>query len=203
MNTLELRSTVPTPPTGSSLESHGVDHVIRGWRTARRFRTEPIADATLHDILELAVCAPTCRLAQPWRFTIPGPITTLRLAQVGYEVMLQHSGQLAAEGTRRMLLEAPRLIGVSIAYANANNPRFRDEDFAAVCCAVQNLTLAAHARGLAVWWRSGAVVRDARTHATLQLKAEEHLVGLLHLGYPLACVSCELKPASSKTRWLE
>ena len=181
----------------------GVDRAILGWRSARRFKPDPIPEALLAEILELAVRAPTCRLAQPWRFTVPGAQTTARLAEVGHQVMLEQGGQLAAEGTRKLLLDAPRLVGVSVAYADPGNPRFVDEDFAAVCCAIQNFTLAAFERGLAVWWRSGALVRDSRTNSALQLEPLEHLVGLLHIGYPLACVECELKSAASKTRWLE
>ena len=180
-----------------------VDTAILEWRTARRFKPEAVAVDVLEEILALAVRAPNCRMAQPWRFSVPGPCTSLELAQVGFEIMLEQSGFLAAEGTKRLLLEAPCLVGVSVQFSDSKNARRSDEDFAAVCCAIQNLTLAAHARGLAVWWRSGAVVRDERTWRVLGLEASEQLVGLLHLGYPLACVECSLeKSATTKTRWL-
>ncbi len=180
-----------------------IDCALLEWRSARRFQSTPIAESTLRELLELAVHAPCSRLAQPWRFSVPGKTTRTRLTRIAHDVTRGIAGSNAALQTAKMLHQAPALVAVSVLYTNSQNIRAQREDYAAVCCAIQNLTLAAHARGLAIWWRSGYVVRHANTASLFKLGANEELVGLLHIGYPIAGVYQNLKPASNHTRWLE
>src|SRR5512137_1248761 len=44
--------------------------VIRSRRTVRSFTSEPVSDADLKELIDLAILAPTGMNAQPWRFTI-------------------------------------------------------------------------------------------------------------------------------------
>ena len=44
--------------------------------------------------------------------------------------------------------------------------------------------LAAHARGLAGYWRTPAVLRDPGGRRALGIRDGEEFVGLLHLGHP-------------------
>ncbi len=161
-----------------------------------------MSDDVIKGLLELAARAPTCRLAQPWRFHVIGDHTRQELTQLGLEVMSAHACTKAGEGTQRMLLEAPRLLAVSAHYQHGANERRIDEDYAAVCCCIQNPILAAHDRDLSIWWRTGALVRHEHTHFLLQLEDGEQLVGILTVGYAETGVHATLKPASSHTRWL-
>jgi nitroreductase len=175
---------------------------LETWTTARRFRPEPVSGALIGQLLELAVHAPTCRLAQPWRFHIIGEHTRLALGELGRVVMGECGSEKAGIGSQHMLLSAPSLVAVSVRYSQANNPRRVDEDYAAVCCCIQNLNLVAHAHGLSLWWRTGALVRHQQTHTLLGLGNDEQLVGIITIGYPEQGVYANLKPASSHTRWL-
>ncbi len=63
---------------------------------------------------------------------------------------------------------------------------FRErEDYAACCCAVQNLMLCLWEGGVACKWSTGALTRDARFHGLLGADAAEQMVvGLFSMGYP-------------------
>ena len=57
-----------------------------------------------------------------------------------------------------------------------------EEDIAATSSAIYIVLLAAHARGLAAYWRTPAVLRSEAGRAAVGLPGDERFVGLLHLG---------------------
>jgi nitroreductase len=59
-----------------------------------------------------------------------------------------------------------------------------EEDLCAAAVASYIVLLAAHARGLAGYWRTPAVLREPEGRAAVGLEEGERLVGLLHLGPP-------------------
>merc|ERR1719160_1568952 len=56
------------------------------------------------------------------------------------------------------------------------------EDYAACCCAVQNLCLALHADGVGTKWTTGAVNFDPRFAAAAGLPDDEYVVGTIWFG---------------------
>jgi nitroreductase len=58
------------------------------------------------------------------------------------------------------------------------------EDLLAAAVAAYIVLLAAHARGLAGYWRTPAVLRDPGGRRALAIDDEEEVIGLLHLGHP-------------------
>ena len=59
------------------------------------------------------------------------------------------------------------------------------EDYASVCCAIQNLTLYLAEAGVACKWTTGPVTRDPRFFELMGLDPEaEFVVGLIWYGYP-------------------
>ena len=59
-----------------------------------------------------------------------------------------------------------------------------EEDLHATAVASYIVLLAAHARGLAGYWRTPALLRGEEGRAAVGLPAGERFVGLLHLGRP-------------------
>ena len=59
-----------------------------------------------------------------------------------------------------------------------------EEDLHATAVASYIVLLAAHARGLAGYWRTPGLLRDERGRAAVGLPGGERFVGLLHLGHP-------------------
>jgi nitroreductase len=56
------------------------------------------------------------------------------------------------------------------------------EQIVAAGAAAENLFLAAHDLGFGVMWKTGAAAYDAKVKAALGLKADDHIVAIMHVG---------------------
>src|SRR5918997_6410931 len=132
---------------------------IRTRRTHKAYGPEPVDRATLDELFELARWAPNHHLTNPWRFRVLGPRTLARLKEVA-----------GPEGAAK-LDRAPTLVLVS-AVGN-------EEDRDATAAAAYIVLLAAHARGLASYWRTPEVVQTTEGRAALGIPDDEQILGLL------------------------
>jgi len=146
-----------------------VEEAIRTRRTHKVYGAEPVDRATLEQLLELARWAPNHNLTNPWRFRVLGPRTLAALKEA--------AGPEAASKLDR----APTLVCVS-AVQSGEDPVADEEDLLAAGCATYALLLGAHARGLAAYWRTPAVLRTEAGRAALDLPANERAIALVHLG---------------------
>src|SRR3954471_8931934 len=146
-----------------------VEQAIRTRRTHKAYRPEPVDREQLEEILDLARWAPNHHLTNPWRFRVVGPAALERLKAA--------SGAQAAPKLDR----APTLVAVSYV-RTPDDPVADEEDLLAAGCAAYIVLLAAHGRGLAAYWRTPAVLRDAAGRDALGIPEAEHAIGLLHLG---------------------
>lgn len=147
-----------------------VETAIRTRRTHKAFTAEPLAPALLEELFELAAWAPNHHLTVPWRFRVVGPQTLARLQEVA-----------GPEGAAK-LERCPTLVIVSCRLDE--DPLTAEEDLHATAVASYIVLLAAHARGLAGYWRTPALLREEAGRAAAGLPAGERTVGLLHLGHP-------------------
>jgi nitroreductase len=146
-----------------------LETAIRTRRTHKAYGAEPVDRATLDALLELARWAPNHHLTNPWRFRVLGPRALAALKDA--------AGPEAAAKLDR----APTLVCVSVVQAG-EDPVADEEDLLAAGCATYALLLGAHARGLAAYWRTPAVLRGAAGRAALELPVEERAIALVHLG---------------------
>ncbi len=147
-----------------------VETAIRSRRTHKAFSSEPIPREELDELLELARWAPNHHLTAPWRFRVIGPAALERLKEVA-----------GPEGAAK-LERCPTLVVVSCALSG--EPVQDEEDLHATAVAAYIVLLAAHARGLAGYWRTPGLLRADEGRAALGLAGEERFVALLHLGHP-------------------
>lgn len=148
-----------------------------------------VAREVLLEILEDAHAAPTHGLTQPWRFHVFTGDARVRLAD-GLQEIYDRVTPAAArnEDKRTKLGTTPRLSPVVIAVVarvvpNGKIPEI--EEIAATACAVQNLMLSAHAKGLGSYWSTPPVATSPEFAAWLGLDATHRMLGLVYLGYPL------------------
>jgi len=141
-----------------------VEEAIRTRRTHKAYGPEPVDRVTLDALFELARWAPNHHLTNPWRFRVLGPRALERLKQA--------AGPEAAPKLDR----APTLVVVSAAGD--------DEDRDATAAAAYIVLLAAHARGLASYWRTPEVLHTDAGRAAVGVPGDEQVLGLLHLGMP-------------------
>jgi nitroreductase len=150
-----------------------VDEAIRTRRTHKAYAPEPVARETLDELFELARWAPNHHLTNPWRFRVLGPEALARVKVVA---------EALDAGSGAKLDRAPTLVAVSV--TQAGDPVADEEDALAGAVAAYIVLLAAHARGLAGYWRTPAVLRSAEGRAALGIAEDERVLGLLHLGRP-------------------
>ena len=150
-----------------------VEDAIRTRRTHKAYRPEPVDRATLDELFDLARWAPNHHLTNPWRFRVVGPQALERLKEAADAV---------EAGSGRKLDRAPTLVAVTV--SPTGEPVQDREDLIAGAVAAYIVLLAAHARGLAGYWRTPAVLRDPAGRAALGIEEREEILGLLHLGHP-------------------
>jgi nitroreductase len=148
-----------------------------------------VSRQTVEELLELARWAPNHFLTQPWRFRVLGPEALRRLAAVG------------KPGELEKLARAPTLVVASVKLAGDDYQR--REDRFATAAAVYIVLLAAHARGLASYWRTPKLLQLREGQAAVGMAEDEEFVGLIHLGPPVeAPAAKERKPVSDYAEFL-
>jgi nitroreductase len=141
---------------------------IRTRRTHKSFGPEPVPREELEELFDLARFAPNHHLTEPWRFRVLGPASFERLKEA------------AGPAEAPKLERAPTLV---VASARLQGDELQDaEDLHATAAAVYAVLLGAHARGLASYWRSPAVLRTEEGRRAVGLPDDEHVLGLIHLG---------------------
>jgi len=146
-----------------------VEEAIRSRRTHKVYGSEPVDRETLLELFDLARWAPNHHLTNPWRFRVVGPQALAALKRA------------AGKKDAGKLDRAPTLVVVS-ALQSGEDPVADEEDVLAAACAAYIVLLAAHARGLAGYWRTPAVLRTAPGRAAAGVPDDERVLGLLHLG---------------------
>ena len=147
-----------------------------------------VSREVLLTILEDAHWAPTHGLTQPWRFQVFTGEARVRLADGLGEIYDRVTLASARNEDKRAKLGAgPRLAPVVIAVAARVDPNGRIpevEEIAATSCAVENLLLSAHEKGIGSFWSTPPVTMSAEFASWLGLDATHRMLGLVYLGYP-------------------
>jgi len=151
-----------------------IEKAIRTRRTHKAFGARELDRAVVAELLELARWAPNHHLSNPWRFRVIGPRTRGRLMALADSVQ---------GGSGMKLARAPTLIAVT-AYLSGDPVQDR-EDLLATAVAAYLVLLGAHARGLAGYWRTVALLDDPRGREMLGIAPAEAPVGLVYLGEPV------------------
>lgn len=146
---------------------------VRGRRTHKAYGHQPVDRAILEELFELARWAPNHHLTNPWRFRVLGPEALARL---------KTAAEAQQPGSAGKLDRAPTLVAVSAVVDP--DPVVAEEDRDAAAVAAYLVLLGAHARGLAGYWRTPAVLRDRAGRSALGIDENEQTLGLLHLGPP-------------------
>ncbi|MGE5599139.1 MAG: nitroreductase family protein [Bacteroidota bacterium] len=150
-----------------------VIEAIKERRTVRRFRPDPVPEATIGRLIEAARRAPSAGNLQPWRFTVvlnQGARQALAAAAAGLEFIAEAPVCLvfSAEPQRS-----------AAKYGRRGAELYCLQDTAA---AIENLLLAATGFGLGSCW-VGAFDEQAVREA-VGLPAEQRPVAIIALGHP-------------------
>ncbi|WP_027132933.1 5,6-dimethylbenzimidazole synthase [Geminicoccus roseus] len=185
------------PPAFGEAFRQELEELLAWRRDVRRFRTDPVAEADMLDLLRLACLAPSVGNAQPWRF-VRVRSAELR-ASLARHVDLENQLAAAAYDDEAAaayaalklhgLREAPELLAVfADEHPEAGRGLGRRTMPETLCystvLAIHTLWLAARARGIGIGWVS--ILDPATVAALLRVEPSWRLVGLLCVGYPQA-----------------
>ena len=167
-----------------------LSEAIKGRRSVRKFKVQPVSRETLEKILDLALWAPSGMNRQEWYFVV--------LQGGKKEALLKIFGE-AFEAFRpnleKVFADKPKIVeGIKgffqtyggapvfiLAYAGKSASGNWDTHSTAV--ALQNLLLAAYAEGLGGVWTDGILAKETEINALLRVEGRK-LVAVVPLGYP-------------------
>jgi nitroreductase len=180
MQEMDRWDQVAVPPTTVS-----VYEALYRRRQVESFRNQPVPYPALERVLATAVWAPNHRMTEPWRFVVMEQDSPLRrsMGNLAFDQTLKELGDEAkAENYRKRILSPPVVIYVFS--VPGPNDFVTKENYASVCCAIQNMSLAAVAEGFGISWETGRVSRLPGLHDVLGVDTSWSVVSMLSLGYP-------------------
>ena len=167
--------------------------LIRSRRTIHLFKPELPPQATILKAIDLARWAPNHRLTEPWRFYLLGPAAAKAVAHLNAEIVTEQRGEEAGRKKRDRWCSMPGWLVVTSCIAD--DPIVTEENYAACCCAIQNMQLYLWSEGIGMKWGTGKVTRDSRFFELLGIDPEqEKLVGMFWYGYPAEVPEKQRKP---------
>ena len=195
----------------TSAEKEGFYKAIYSRRDVRsHFTAEPISNNTITKILHAAHHAPSVGFSQPWNFVLIKDNETKKNIKESFETEHKRAAELI-DGSKRSeylsfklegIMESP--INICVTYDPTKFGPFvigrtsiPEAGIYSVCCAIQNLWLAARTEGLGLGWvsiLSNSILKE-------QLDLPEHVipVAYLCLGH---VTNFESKPDLERAGWL-
>lgn len=180
---------------------------IKGRRSIKAFRPDPVPREVVERLLDAAVWAPNHKMTEPWRFYVLGPESKRRFAELRRRLRAEKAPDPGAPEVRKALdrvyedaVGTPVWIAVSCAVSE--DKVRREEDFAATAMAVQNLLLAATGLGLGTYLRTGELIEHPEMKALLGLPADHRIFGVVSVGHPAEIPTKKRTPYTEKTVWL-
>lgn len=188
---------LPQPLPPEDLERHLA--LLAGRRTIHAFEPECPPDEVLLRGLEVAVQAPNHKGTEPWRFYTLGPDSVAAVVDLNSRLVSERRGPEAGEAKRKRWSAMPGwLLVTSLRDGDDTVDR---ENYAAVCCAVQNLSLALWAQGIGMKWGTGPVTTHEELPAIVGFDpGQERVVGLFWYGRPQAVPKQERQPLGQVLR---
>ena len=187
----------------SSISEQSCSSVLLGRRTIHDFDNTPIPPELLHGAIQCAIAAPNHRLTEPWRFRNIGPQTLQRFIHMDPMILATclapsddsngDTRQGLAESIKKKLIRWSTIPGWCVVTSkrsqtldtkDPNEALEIEEDFAATCCAVQNMMLYLWSMGVGTKWVSGPIMKTSAFAELCGIDlSQEKFVGCIWYGY--------------------
>ena len=170
-------------PDGETRNLRILAERIRSRRTTNMFLKQKVSRDLVLEAIELARWAPNHHLTEPWHFYLLGDEKKAASAELIRTIVTENK---SAEMGEHKFKSAKAVPGWLVVTCKKSDDELRGrEDYAACCCAVQNILLYLSEAGVASKWTTGLITRDERFFDLLGIDAEtEYVVSLLWFGYP-------------------
>ncbi len=181
---------------------------IRTRRSVGAFTSDPVPPELIRELLDVAVYAPNHRLTEPWTFYVLGPESKRRFAEIRRNARRDAlpdpdapEVQPALQKLYETTLQTPAIIIFTA--AGHPDPELAEENQWATFGAAYAFMLAAWARGLGTYFRTGrGVLGSPELRDLLALPSDHRIIGVVYAGYPAAVPQKARTPAAEKTVWL-
>ena len=177
-------------------------------RTITQFRPDPVPAALIEKIIVFGIWAPNHHVTEPWRFIVVGEQTRRRLAERYGRIQMDRAPAHVDAGSREKIGEAgvQKFMGkpavIAVACLQEGDEQRRREDYAAACCATQNIQLAAWDLGLGMQWSTHPITMEGATCNLFGLDpGREMVIGFFYAGYPQDVPKPRRRPLSEVIRW--
>ena len=157
----------------------------------------------LNNAIEAAIYAPNHKRSEPWRFYLLGPNAIEKVCKLNANIVSSKKGEAAGEKKLKRWLQMPGWLVVTCVKSSEEEDggssmedpmSLAREDYAAVCCAVQNLCLSLHSQGIGTKWTTGGVNFDDRFGEIIGFSSDkEFTVGTIWFGTALQQPSPPMK----------
>lgn len=164
-----------------------ISATIRGRRSIRRFNDRIVPSDVILGILNDAIWAPNHGLREPWRFIyVEKPEAKEKMADLMFEAgshlkRLKLLPEKLKQVMKRKIVQIPA--NLIVVMKQDSNTHKQEEDFAAVCCLMQNVQLLGWEQGLGMIWSSMEFIYSPIFYEGMGVKSGERVVGVLHMGY--------------------
>ncbi len=180
--------------------------IIKKRRNTKNFVDKDVAKKDIETLLDAAIWAPNHRDTQPWRFVVIEKESPLRdkISEGIISVKEHSSGKRQTNEQIESIVKhvQSRPVLIFVFSLIDSNPVITEENYGAVCCAIQNISLAATSMDLAVGWSTGKIAQIQNLPEMFELKEELKVVGVLTIGYPSSQQSKQRKDFNENTSWL-
>lgn len=166
-----------------------VSEVIRSRRTVKpsRMNGRLIDDSEINSLLELADWAPTHKHTEPWRFIVYAGHNAKEFVSSHAELYRKSvpEEKFSNDKYQKILGNGNNLSHLIVCYmkrdAEKRVPEL--EEISAAAAAMQNILIAAEAKGIASFWSTGGMIHSDDMKAMLSLGFEDIIMGIIYLGY--------------------
>jgi nitroreductase len=164
---------------------------IKGRRSIRRFKSDPVPREVLEKILRMALWAPSGMNLQNWYFLVVTGDRKERLVEIAgssfghVEPVLKEvfaEKPKVIEFTRKFFGKLGGAPVIIFAYYSPTKER-PETSIQTVAAAIQNLLLAVHAEGLGACWMTGPVHVEKQINGFLGI-TDKVLAAIIPVGYP-------------------
>lgn len=192
--------------------------VVLTRRSIRTYQNRPVSQATIEEILTLAMWAPSAHNRQPWRFVVvQEPARQEKLARAMGERL---RADLTADGVPPDVIEqdiqrsyarmtsAPVMVCLCMSMIDMDiypDPKRSQAERVmatqSTAMAGQNLLLAAYAAGLGACWMCAPLFCPDVVKAVLELPSDWEPQALITLGYPAQERERTREPLETRILW--
>ncbi|MFM8858396.1 MAG: nitroreductase [Actinomycetota bacterium] len=173
-----------------------IDHVIRSRRTSMFTDSQDIDPSTVIELCELASWAPCHKRTWPWEFALlTGPARERFGASVADAMHSAGDDPARVAKARTKYLRTPAILVVASAQGDTQLRTVENRD--ATAAAIQNILLAATARGLASFWSSCPRGCNDTVVEFCGFSENASIVGIVYLGYATTSADTPPRPAPS------